>query len=130
MNPITIIDWNDSLDEIRDRWDSAIRKPAEVSMALDTYGDLPVEIDERDDKFVIEMAMPKFRREEIEVSRREGFVRVRATRPRSAVTDDVSAGSETVERTFRLPKTVDMGSLVSRFGDGVLTIDVLKFAPR
>jgi len=125
---IPITAWNDSLDTIRDHWDRAVRKPSEVSYALDTYGDLPVDIDEREDRFVIEMDMSKYERDEIKVAKHEGFLRVRATRPRTAA-DEVTAGSEYDERTFRLPQDVDMGSLVATFDDGKLRIDVSRFRP-
>lgn len=123
MFSIPISNWNDSLDDIRNSWDRAVRKPSEISYALDTYGDLPVSIDEQDERFVIEMEMPKYTMEDVKITTREHYLRVQASRSR---TEDSGKTVERVARVFRLPDSVDTSKLQGTFEGGVLKLEIPK----
>jgi HSP20 family protein len=84
---------------------------------------------DRDDAYVVSMRLPEFRKDEVQVELRDGFVTIRASRRGRGVRSD---RHETIARSFRLPADADRDRLEASFDDGTLTLRIhrVELRPR
>lgn len=83
---------------------------------------------DQDDSYVVSMRLPEFRKDEVQVELRDGYVTIRASRRGR---DAQSAGrQETIARSFRLPADADRDRLEASFDDGTLTLRIHRVESR
>lgn len=83
---------------------------------------------ERDDAYVVSMRLPEFRKDEVHVELRDGYVTIRASRRSSGIR--AAGRQETIARSFRLPADADRDRLEASFDDGTLTLRIHRVEAR
>jgi HSP20 family protein len=118
--------------ELRRRWDRAMRSPSATESEEESgYGEYPVDISEEDDHITVEAELPGFRRDQIDVSVRNGILVIDAERKeekkKSGATRHLGERRFTrVHRALPLPAVVDESKAEGRVEDGVLTLRLPK----
>ncbi|WP_458190520.1 Hsp20/alpha crystallin family protein [Haladaptatus sp. NG-WS-4] len=79
----------------------------------------PIDLAERDGKFVLVADLPGFEKEEIDLSIHDGVVIIAA---KHEVTGDEFARSRTVSERVTLPKTVEKEEITATYRNGVLEV--------
>jgi len=94
---------------------------------------LAIDVEDRDDAFVVEAAIPGSAPEDVEISVTGDVVRIRAERRDTRQEGDPNGRFlvreqryGVFERTLRLPAAVDTGAAQAEFTDGVLRITLPK----
>ncbi len=87
---------------------------------------------ETEDKFVLQMEVPGFRRSEIEITVDDGVLTVSGQRS-AEEREDVDyhlreRGSRQFRRSFMLPRSVNQDDVEASLQDGVLTVELPKAA--
>jgi HSP20 family protein len=83
---------------------------------------------DQDDAYVVSMRLPEFRKDEVQVELRDGYVTIRASRRGRG---DRSAGRhEMIARSFRLPADADRDRLEASFDEGTLTLRIHRVESR
>ena len=92
-----------------------------------------VDVREDQDTLTLDAELPGFAREQVDVTIDNDVLTIVAERPASAETSDDQATwhlrerrSGRIERAFRLPNTVDVGSVDAKLVDGVLHVTLAK----
>ncbi|MDH3650814.1 MAG: Hsp20/alpha crystallin family protein [Saprospiraceae bacterium] len=90
----------------------------------------PVNILEFDDYFDLEMALPGFKKEELNVEIKEGDQLTISGKPEQVTMDGTIRRREfkitSFERHFPLGKTIDSSNLEARFDNGILQVRLVK----
>lgn len=89
----------------------------------------PVDIHETPEAFTIEADLPGFRKEDLDVSVDAGLLTITATRHAPGDRGEARLEErrfEQVQRSFRLPQTVQGDQIDASLADGVLTVSLPK----
>jgi HSP20 family protein len=96
----------------------------------------PVELYEKDDNFVLEVLVPGFKRDEINIEVNDTRVTISGSSERQAVEDRLKGQVHQSEferndfqRTISLPTEVDAERVSARLQDGLLTIALPRLSP-
>jgi HSP20 family protein len=94
------------------------------------YRQPPVNIEEKDDGFILQLYAPALTREQISVSTRNDLllIRLKATQPSSPETRFTRReyGGTDLERSFELRGKVDVDQIRALYANGVLRIELPK----
>lgn len=92
----------------------------------------PADLSETDDEFVLEMELPGFSRDDIELTVERNILSVSGSRQEPEV-ESASAtyhlrerADERFSRSIALPRSVDAENVKARFSNGVLTVTLPK----
>jgi HSP20 family protein len=97
-----------------------------MDLAFDRRGGLGMK--DQEDAYVVSMRLPEFRKDEVQVELRDGYVTIRASRRGRGLR---SAGrQETIARSFRLPADADRERLEATFDEGTLTLRIHRLDSR
>lgn len=114
-------------DEASRMWESG--EP--LGFRTTTGESMPVDLVERDDRFVVTVDLPGYDRDEVEIRATDRTLRIEARREEA--TDEETAQylrherrHAEIERTIRLPEDVDTDDITARMKNGVLTIAMPK----
>jgi len=101
-----------------------------------TFGEsVPVDVADRDGKYVVTADLPGFTAEDIEVTLDDGVLRIEADREGGAHEESVDEEGHyifrertrtSVARSVRLPEAVDEESVSANHSNGVLTVELPK----
>lgn len=89
----------------------------------------PVDMNEQDDKIVVDAELPGFKRDEVEVDVQNRRLHIRAEREEKQEqgTPHVRERSfNRIERSFALPENVDPAEATAKLSDGLLHIEMPK----
>ncbi|MEM6394445.1 MAG: Hsp20/alpha crystallin family protein [Planctomycetota bacterium] len=119
---------------LRKTIDSPFDLIREVDRALGSYQTpaFPVDIHETGEHFVIEADLPGYPKDQIELNLDGNVLEVTANRVAPEAAEDRGEPRVTervfakVQRSFRLPETVDPNAIDAQVADGVLTVKLGK----
>lgn len=88
---------------------------------------------ETDDEFVLEMDLPGFEHDDIELTVERNVLTVSGRRPAAEEEAEVTyhlreRNTDRFSRSFALPRSVDADDVTARFSDGILTVTLPKVA--
>jgi HSP20 family protein len=92
--------------------------------------DVPVDVEEQDEKYVLTAQLPGVNKEDIQVSVEKDILTLAGTyayqrdENASYLLSERSSGE--FKRTFRLPAQVDAEKIEARLADGILTLEIPK----
>jgi HSP20 family molecular chaperone IbpA len=89
----------------------------------------PVDINEEDDRLLVDAELPGFKNDEIEVSIDDDVLSIKAARsaePSKGRPHLQERHFTQVQRTFRLPSAVDADSVEAKLDGGVLHVEMKK----
>lgn len=102
---------------------------------MDTWSQWAPTVDlfETDDEYVLELDLPGFSREDIEITVEQGMLTVSGQRPEHERNGNVTyhvreRTTARFSRSFSLPRGVDTDDVKAEFSDGVLTVNLPKVA--
>ncbi|MBN2292221.1 MAG: Hsp20/alpha crystallin family protein [Pirellulales bacterium] len=125
FRPGAVTRWNEPAD-IFDRMMQRMFQDMPAEMTGDGY---PVDISEEDDHILVDAELPGFKKDEINVSINDDLLSIEAERS-SETPKGRSHLQERrynrVQRMFRLPSTVDTGSIEAKLEGGVLHMEMKK----
>ena len=94
------------------------------------HGLMSCDVHEYDDRYVIDMELAGFRKEDIKAELRDGYLTIKAERAAQEQTDGRTLRSErfvgTCQRTFYVGDQVKQENVSAAFEDGVLHVSIPK----
>ncbi len=108
---------------MREFWDE------EMDAEGGVLGAYPVDIQEQDDKILVDAELPGFTRQEIDISLDKGLLRISAERKQEEKKGKRHLSERRftrVERMFTLPADVDETKVAAKLEDGVLHLTLPK----
>ena len=117
-------------DEIEQLFDRMSEQFGEGTFA-GTAGSLLVDVEDRDDAFVVTVDVPGFSKEEIDVTLADRTLHVRAEHEAETETSEANflrreRQRTSASRSVRLPGAVDEGGISATYDNGVLTVTLPK----
>ena len=96
-----------------------------------SLGNYPVDVDEDEDKILIEAEMPGFKSDEVDVHVQNGVLTIKAERQSKPDNGQIKRHMSErrytrIERAFTLPRSVDGSDVQAHLEDGVLTLQLNK----
>lgn len=92
----------------------------------------PVDVFESEDTLTLVMDLPGYAKEQVDVTIDNDVLTIIAERPEASAGDDKTVWhlrerrAGRVERAFRLPNTIDAGSIDAKLADGILSVSLKK----
>lgn len=88
---------------------------------------IPAEIEEKDDRYIIELELPRYKKDEIDVSLSENVLTVKTNQPNQPkiVIDSTKKLKPILERSFKLKKLVSPEDIKAKLLDGILTLELI-----
>ena len=125
-------------NDLREKWEHAKEKCCstarsvkqqvkETCSAMRCSINLPTDVFERDNSYVIEMDLPGMKKEDIKVEIEENRVTVSGERSKEGAEDRISSRLfGAFSKTIALPEAADMETMMAKYENGVLTLIVNK----
>lgn len=89
---------------------------------------IPAEIEEKDDRYIIELELPRYKKDEIDVSLSENVLTIKTKQP-EIVIDSADKPKQKLkpilERSFKLKKLVSPEDIKAKLLDGILTLELI-----
>lgn len=93
----------------------------------------PVDLSERDDRYVLAVELPGLARDDVQIDVAEGTLTVRGQRPGHPCCPEryqqLERGQGPFSRSFRFAEPIAADAITAELTDGVLTVVVPKVAP-
>ncbi|MEZ6089403.1 MAG: Hsp20/alpha crystallin family protein [Pirellulaceae bacterium] len=123
--------YDDPFQTLEGRMNQMLRGMFDSIGSESGLGNYPVDVEEDDDKIMIEAEMPGFKRDEIEVNVENGVLTIKAERTAKEDSNDkkrhlTERRFTRVQRAFSLPRTVDGSDVDASLADGILTLTLKK----
>ena len=95
-----------------------------------SYASIPVDIAEKEDRFVLTAQLPGVKAEDLHISIEKDILKLEGSYSYQREVDITYLMSERLSgefsRSFRLPSTVDADKVEAKLVDGILTLDIQK----
>ena len=127
-------------NDLREKWEHAKEKCCstaksvkqqikETCCSMRRSFNLPIDVLERDNSYVIEMDLPGMKKEDIKVEIEENRVTISGERSKEGAENCISSRLfGTFSKTIALPEAADMETMMAKYENGVLTLIVNKKA--
>ena len=127
-------------NDLREKWEHAKEKCCstaksvkqqikETCCSMRLSFNLPIDVFERDNSYVIEMDLPGMKKEDIKVEIEENRVTISGERSKEGAENCISSRLfGTFSKTIALPEAADMETMMAKYENGVLTLIVNKKA--
>jgi len=114
-----------SMNNFYNMWDSFLNE----DYGLSNYQSPKVNVIEEDDKFILEMAVPGIKKENIQLNVEKDILKVSHNENQESTEkafNRIEFSYSSFERNFKLSESIDVDNIEAKMENGILTITLLK----